>query len=148
MALYSNEELSNILQTLVNGENKPTKVRSLVKKACNRLEKNNATYENLLLLFRGKPETGLIKPKNAWQLFLAEFREGIKDTIAGSEQTKRASAAWRSMSDSAKEQYIIEAENQSSKYKLAKEALIGEKPIRPRGRPRKNIVVNLSDNDE
>ena len=147
MTQYSNAQLSIILQTLTS-ENKPAKIRSLVKKAKKRCEKEQATYDTILTLFRTKPDSGLVKPKNAWQLFLAEFRKGLDGDLAGSEQTKRASTAWKALNSAEKQPYIDEAANQSAKYKLQKEEINGPKLVRGRGRPRKDMSIDLSDPGE
>lgn len=144
-AMYTNNQLSIIFSTLFSGEHKPAAQRKLVLKLSKKLEKDESDFDSILSILRPKPGSSLTKPKNAWQLFLAEFRSNMKDGVAGSEQTKLASAAWKDMDSDQKKPYEDEAAIQSAKYKLEKEKIDGPKKVRGRGRPKKEEVIDLSD---
>lgn len=144
-AMYTNNQLSIIFSTLFSGEHKPAAQRKLVLKLSKKLDKDESDFDSILSILRPKPGSSLTKPKNAWQLFLAEFRTNMKDGVAGSEQTKLASAAWKEMDSDQKKPYEDEAALQSAKYKLQKEQIDGPKKVRGRGRPKKEQVIDLSD---
>ena len=111
------EQLGIVFDTLLSAGHKPAKMRQLLSKASKKTHKGTIDFNGLCQLFRLKPDSGITKPKNAWQLFLAEFRVKNKAlNLAGSEQTMRASKLWAELSDTHKEPYNIEASKQSELY--------------------------------
>jgi hypothetical protein len=139
------DQLAIIFDTLLSAGHKPAKVRQLLGKAVKKTRKHATDFDGLCQLFRLKPDSGIVKPKNAWQLFLAEYRLNNKgQKLAGSEQTMRASKLWAELEDKDKEPYNIEASKQSELYKEQKLAIDGPKPNRSRGRPRKTDPINLN----
>ena len=148
MDTFSQSQLSTILTTMMNSDHKPNSLRRLVAKVTKKLDKGDCDFDYILQTFRPKPENSLKKPKNAWQLFLSEFREKLEG-VAGSEQTKLASAQWKKLSSEEKEPYENRAKIESDEYKKEKEKLEGPKEIRGRGRPKKEKSRDLSlDEDE
>tara|TARA_X000000950_G_scaffold90799_1_gene114240 strand:- start:223 stop:1050 length:828 start_codon:yes stop_codon:yes gene_type:complete len=148
MDTFSQSQLSTILTTMMNSDHKPNSLRRLVSKVTKKLDKGDCDFDYILQTFRPKPENTLKKPKNAWQLFLSEFREKLEG-VAGSEQTKLASAQWKKLSSEEKEPYENRAKIESDEYKKEKEKLEGPKEIRGRGRPKKEKSRDLSlDEDE
>ena len=148
METFSQSQLSTILTTMMNSDHKPNSLRRLVGKVTKKLDKGDCDFDYILQTFRPKPENTLKKPKNAWQLFLSEFREKLEG-VAGSEQTKLASAEWKKLSSEEKEPYEERAKIESDEYKKEKEKLEGPKEIRGRGRPKKEKSRDLSlDEDE
>jgi len=147
METFSQSQLSTILTTMMNSDHKPNSLRRLVGKVTKKLDKGDCDFDYILQTFRPKPENTLKKPKNAWQLFLSEFREKLEG-VAGSEQTKLASAEWKKLSSEEKEPYEERAKIESDEYKKEKEKLEGPKEIRGRGRPKKEKSRDLSLDDE
>ena len=148
MDTFSQSQLSTIFSTLINSDHKPNSLRRLVAKVTKKLDKAECDFDYILQTFRPKPENSLKKPKNAWQLFLSEFRQKLEG-VAGSEQTKLASAEWKKLSSEEKEPYENRAKIESGEYKKEKEKLEGPKEVRGRGRPKKEKSRDLSlDEDE
>ena len=143
METFSQTQLSTILSTMMNSDHKPNALRRLVGKITKKLDKGDCDFDYILQTFRPKPENSLKKPKNAWQLFLSEFREKLEG-VAGSEQTKLASAEWKKLSSEQKEPYENKAKIESDEYKKEKEKLEGPKEVRGRGRPKKEKSRDLS----
>ena len=140
------DQLAIVFDTLLSAGHKPAKMRQLLGKASKKAHKQSIDFDGLCQLFRMKPESGIVKPKNAWQLYLAEYREKTKgQKLAGSEQTMRASKLWAELDEKEKEPYNIEASKQSEVYKEQKEAIEGPKPNRSRGRPRKKELNDLQE---
>ena len=120
MSTFTREQMNAILQSVQNTGGK--KVGDKIGKVLALSDKKFTTEKIVEMLAGSRRDGALKKPKNAWQLFLVDFREGdaIEPGMNGAEIVKMASPIWKKMTNDEKKPFEDEAGKLSLAYKEAK----------------------------
>ena len=121
MSTYTRDQMNAILQAIQANSGK--KMNAKLAKILETPDKK-ISAEKIVEMINGSRRDGTLKkPKNAWQLFLADFRENSKEVevgMNGAAIVKLASPIWEKMTDDEKKPFTEEATKLSKSYKDAK----------------------------
>ena len=120
MSTFTREQMNQILQAVkgTGGKKMGTRIDQILA-----LPEKKMSADKIVDMLNGSRKDGALKkPKNAWQLYLADFRKGdqVKEGMNGAAIVKLASPIWNGMSAAEKKPFEAEAAGLSAAYKEAK----------------------------
>ncbi|OUU27296.1 MAG: hypothetical protein CBB97_06215 [Candidatus Endolissoclinum sp. TMED37] len=128
MSTYTRDQMNAILQAIQANSGK--KMNAKLGKILETPDKK-ISAEKIVEMINGSRRDGTLKkPKNAWQLFLADFRENSKEVevgMNGAAIVKLASPVWEKMTDDQKKPFTEEATKLSKSYKDTKNEMSPKK---------------------
>jgi len=121
MTTFTIAQLTSLLDSISESGLTAKQLRKKMVKGKKLLLKKKPNFEKIINIFSSSSMNSKLKrPKSNWQLFLSEYRVGLKkdgSIMNGADQTKGASLIWKKMSEDEKTPFNEQALRLSTEYK-------------------------------